>query len=404
MRKPKYMNNGVSVLKFEKHIENTPLSRNSNRGWVNWGTKNQYPFDLLNLYSTSVTHRACIDFAVSSIIGRGIDYEASKMNGDDLISPNYTEDWNTILRKLATDFVLYGMFAFQIIRNKDGKTYSIWHQPMETVRLSPYDEDGQISTAWICEDWSSVGKHTPIELPMFGFQEDETIESSKPYIYVYRQYTPQNVYYSAPMYSSGLKAVQSEVEYLNYELKSISNSFVPTGLLELPPMENEKDKQEIIDEIQKMFVGSDSANSLMIAFGNGTGEQNFHFTPFQASSTNVNLYEAANERTINRIMTAHRISSKALIGLPMDSTGFSNEGTLLESAYQLYNATVGDTNRQIIINTLNSIFKMNGVDIQIVLKPLSFILQTTVASTEKKITDTVDDSTLEEKITTTDKN
>ena len=213
---------------------------------------------------------------------------------------------------------------------------------METVRLSPYDEDGQISTAWICEDWSSVGKHTPIELPMFGFQEDETIESSKPYIYVYRQYTPQNVYYSAPMYSSGLKAVQSEVEYLNYELKSISNSFVPTGLLELPPMENEKDKQEIIDEIQKMFVGSDSANSLMIAFGNGTGEQNFHFTPFQASSTNVNLYEAANERTINRIMTAHRISSKALIGLPMDSTGFSNEGTLLESAYQLYNATVGD--------------------------------------------------------------
>lgn len=397
--------NGLYTLKFDKQIENTPVSRNTNRGWVSYGVRNLYPFDLLNLYAQSVTHRACVDFAVNSIIGNGVDYEAMKINHQDLITPNYTEDWNSILRKISLDFILYGSFAFQIIRNKDGKTYSIYHQPYETVRLSPFDEDGQITSAWICEDWSAVGKYKPIELPMFGFQDDEKIKNGKPYIYVHRSYTPQNVYYSAPVYSSALNAIQAEVEYQNYDLKSVVNNFVPVGMLELAPVETEKDKQDIINNINKMFIGSEAVNSLMITFSNGTEQSPVKFTPFSANATNVNLYESANDRIINRIMTAHRISSKALIGLPMDSTGFSNEGSLLETSYALYNITVGNHNRQVILNTINNVFKMNGIDIELILKPLSF---TTTVATSNDNSDSVErsnDNILEEKETTiTDNN
>ena len=28
---------------FEKQLEGAPICRNSNRGWVNWGQKNDYP-------------------------------------------------------------------------------------------------------------------------------------------------------------------------------------------------------------------------------------------------------------------------------------------------------------------------------------------------------------------------
>lgn len=397
-------NNGLFTLKFDKQIENTPISKNSNRGWISYGVRNLYPFDLLNLYAQSVTHRACCDFAVNSIIGNGVDYDAMKLKNEDIITPNYTEDWNSFLRKIALDYIIYGSFAFQIIRNKDGKTYSIYHQPFETVRLSPFDEDGQITSAWICEDWSATGKYEPKELPMFGFQEEETIDNGKPYIYVYRSYTPQNVYYSAPIYSSALNAIQAEIEYQRWELKSITNNFVPSGMLELAPVESEKDKQDIIENINRMFIGSDAVNSLMITFGNGTEESPVKFTPFTANATNVNLYDASNERTINRIMTAHRISNKGLIGLPMDSTGFSNEGTLLETAYALYNITVGNHNRKVILDAINNVFKLNGVDVELILKPLSF---TTTVASSNNTSDNVqraNDPNIEEQETTIDNN
>ena len=397
--------NGLYTLKFEKQIENTPIARNSNRGWVNYGIKNLYPFDLLNLYAQSVTHRACCDFAVNSIIGNGVDYDAMQIKNTDLITPNYTEDWNSFLRKISLDFVIYGSFAFQIIKNKDGKTYSIYHQPFETVRLSPFDEDGQITSAWICEDWSSVGKYPPRELPMFGFQDEERIAMGKPYIYVYRQYTPQNVYYSAPTYSSALNAIQAEIEFQRYDLKAITNNFVPSGMLELSPVESEKDKQDIINNINRMFVGNEGVNSLMITFGNGTDESPVKFTPFTTNSSNINLYEASNERVVNRILSAHRISNKALIGLPMDNTGFSNEGTLLETAYALYNVTVGNNNRKTIIETINNVFRLNGIDIELVLKPLLFHLDETseINSTKTDNVERVEDNDIEEQISTVKK-
>ena len=35
---------------FEKQMEGAPITRNSNRGWVNWGAKNDYPLKLSELY------------------------------------------------------------------------------------------------------------------------------------------------------------------------------------------------------------------------------------------------------------------------------------------------------------------------------------------------------------------
>ena len=400
MSKNKKITSGVYNLNFDKQIENAPIVKNSQRGWVNYGKKNLYPFDLLNLYSSSVTHRACVDFAVNSIVGNGVDYE--QMEG--IIMPNYAETWDSFVRKIALDYILYGSFAFQIIKNRDGKTYSIYHQPFETVRLSPYDEDGQISSAWICSDWSALGKYQPIELPIFGFQEGYSIKMGQPYLFVYRTYSPQNNYYAAPIYSSALNAIQAEIEHQKFDLKSILNNFVPSGMLEMGPVESDKDKQDIINNINKMFIGSEGVNSLMITFASGNGESPVKFTPFVGNSTNVNLYGEANERTINRILEAHRIPSKALIGLPMDASGFSNQGEMLEAAYNLYNINVGNNNRETIIGTINKFFAMNGVDIKLVLKPLKYNILgknneeeiiTNETETDAKV---VDDNNLEEKV------
>ena len=51
--KPKILtknNSSVISIKMEKQVESAPKTSNSNRGWINWGNKNDYPLQLSNLY------------------------------------------------------------------------------------------------------------------------------------------------------------------------------------------------------------------------------------------------------------------------------------------------------------------------------------------------------------------
>ena len=396
----------VVKINMEKQVENTPIMRDSRRGWINYGTRNMYPLELSNLYYNSPTHKACIDFEVASIVGDGIDYDAMRMDESKLY-PNYQESWDQFLQKIALDYSLFGSYAFQIIRNKDGKTYSFYHQPITDVRCSPRDEDGVITSYWISGDWSAQSKFPPVEIPAFGFQEDEEIKSGKPYLFVYSQYSPDIQYYQIPHYASAIKAIQTETELVRYDLRSVLNNFTASGVLSMNRIDNDEERKMVLDNIEAMFTGSDGANSLMVTFKNSDEENPVTFTRFDKDVNNVNLFEGTNDRLVNRIVSAHRIPSKALIGLNVDSAMLGGEGNLINVAYNLYLKTKGTNDRNAIINTINKMLALNGIDQKIVLKPLSFDLtemenHSTVPDATTNIGETTEND--EEKITSVNEN
>lgn len=362
-------------VKLEKQVENTPVMRDSRRGWINYGIRNMYPLELSNLYYNSPTHKACVDFEVASILGDGIDYEAMQADESKLY-PNYQETWNEFIAKIALDYCLFGSYAFQIIRNKDGQTFSYYHQPIADVRCSPRDEDGVITSYWISSDWSAQSKFPPIEIKAFGFQEDEEIKSGEPYLFVYSTYSPDINYYQIPQYASSIKAIQTEIELVRYDLRSVLNNFTASGVLTMNRIDDDEERKMILENVEAMFTGSDSANSLMITFKENDEQNPVTFTKFDKDVNNVNLFDGTNDRLINRIVSAHRIPSKALIGLNVDSAMLGGEGNLINVAYNLYLKTKGMNDRNAIINTINKMLQMNGIDQKIVLKPLSFNLTT----------------------------
>jgi hypothetical protein len=370
--KPKVSNSGLFLTKLEKQIEGSAITRKNALGWVNYGIRNNYPNLLLDLYNQSPTHRACINFGVQSIVGNGVDYDAMQIDGTQVI-PNYAESWDDLIKNISLDFLIYGSYAIQIIRNKDGKTFSFWHMPLDKVRWSEYDEDGQITSYWICNDWTATGQNPPFEIQAFDMRDDSEIKNGKPYLYVYRQYSPAMTYYTQPHYQAGIKAIQSEIEYVNYDLKTTVNGFVPSGMLVLNEVETDEQRQAIIKNVTQMFQGSENANSVMITFRNNVDENKPEFVPFSANQGNINLYASANERTVSRILASHQIPNASLVGMPdIGQTGFASEADKLETAYQLYNKLTGNSNRMAVVRTLNQMFKMNGVDTEIVMKPLSF--------------------------------
>lgn len=360
---------------FEKQLQGAPINRNSNRGWVNWGLKNDYPIHLSEFYFNSIVHKSCIDFGVSAIVGEGLDYEAMNMEESESM-PNYTQTWEDFIKALATDFLIYGSYAFQIIKNRDGRTYSYYHQPISTVRCSPRDADGNITSYFISSDWTSIGKYPPIELPRFGFTEDEHINNGQAYLFVYETYTPDLTYYTTPKYVGAIKAIQTELELIRYDLRSTMNNFSANGFLVLPRVESEEERIELLRNIKNSFVGADNANSLIVTFSNGDENDSnvAKFVKIDKDSQNVNLFSECNDRNIDRIVTAHRIPTKALIGMPTDTASLGGDGNMLNVSWNLYNKTVATENRNAIVNTINKMFALNGVDTRIVLKPLDFNL------------------------------
>lgn len=371
--KPKVsMGSGVFLTSLEKQIEGSAITRKNALGWVNWGVRNNYPNLLLDLYNQSPTHRSAVNFAVMSILGNGVDYEQMGVNGDEIV-PNYSQSWDEIIKSLALDYIIYGSYAIQIIQNKDGKTFSFWHMPLDKVRWSEYDEDGQITSYWICQDWTATGQFPPFQIEAFDMRDDFKIAKGKPYLYVYRTYSPAMTYYTQPHYQAAIKAIQSEIEYVAYDLKTIVNGFAPSGVLTLPEVETDEERQAVIKNVTKMFQGSENANSVMITFRSNIEDKGVEYVPFTNNSGHVNLYADANQRVINRILEAHQIPNAALIGHPdISNSGFASEADKLEVSYQLYNKLTGNYNRMAVIKTLNQMLKMNGVDTEIIMKPLSF--------------------------------
>lgn len=380
---------------FEKHINNTPVTKSNGKQYVSFGRKNDAPNQILDMYSNSPTLASCIQFCVSALIGNGI-----KLDEGNQIMPNYREDWNSFIRKIATDYLLYGSFAFQIIKNKDNATYSVYHQPLDTVRCSERDADGVIQSWWISADWTAPNKqeNTPIELPSFIMRPDNeyNLKMGQAYLYVYESYSPTMRYYWTPVWWSSVKAVQAEIEYLQNDLAQGTNNFLASGMISLPPAADDEEKQAIVQEIRDTFVGSSNSARLMVCFRNDSDDTPIHFEKFSHDAGEMDIYANANERAISRILEGFSIPSRMLIGLPPVGKGLSSEGKLLEVAFNVYNTLAGKYYRGIILGTVNNLFAMNGIDVQLEVEDIKFDIDSDTTTTEQAVQQDITEENIEE--------
>ena len=159
-----------------------------------------------------------------------------------------------------------------------------------------------------------LGLYPPIYLK--SLKQQDNLVKGEPYLFVYETYTPSQNYYTSPHYSAAIKAIQAECQHVSYDLKNVINSFTPAGALILPDVETDAERQAVIQNVQNLFQGAENSNNLLISFRRNVEEKGVEFLPFTYNSTNVNLYDAANERTISRILAGHQIPSRTLVGLP----------------------------------------------------------------------------------------
>lgn len=372
----------VITVKMEKQLESQPVNKPSPFRWVKWGSRNDYPTRLADLYYKADTHKSCVDFAVTAILGGGVDYKAMSVDSGDT-SPNWQYDWDTLLESLALDYVLYGGYALQVIKNKDNSSYSFYHQPFADVRCAEKNEDGVVESYFVCADWTRTTTFPPVELKSFTFADEDEIKSGKSYLYVFSKYAPEVAYYPVPRYIGALKYIMAEDELSRFDLRSVTNSFNASGFITLPEPDNEDDRKLAIENIKAMFTGADAANSLVVNFRVNDDEKGAEFVKIEKDVNSVNIFNQLNDRIIAKICAGHRISNKSLIGYEAESAMLGGEGNILNRAIQLYEKMVASKDRRAIVTTLNKALRMNGIETELILKPLVIDLDSTVSDTAR---------------------
>ena len=342
---------------IERNIVSPKETQLHGKDFVEWGDNNLYPDYLLSLNETVPTLRSIINGTVDFIVGDDVTiaplhagFENGKMNGMGDTIAEQVED-------LARDYEMYGGFALQIIRGRDGSVAEVYHLPIRFLRANK-----ECDVFYYCEDWQKRGRKDTIVYPAFipglkdrWFELDEETRNrhASSVLYVKTDHTHT---YPVPVYAASVKACETERMVDEYHLNAIANGFCPSIIINFNNgIPSDQMKEEIERNVDDKFGGPKNAGRVMLSWNpskdNATTFETPNITDFGEK------YKALAETSRERIFNAFRAYPN-IFGLST-ATGFSIEE--FDSAFKLYNRTAVRPVQRMIADTYDKIYNQKGV-------------------------------------------
>ena len=319
--------------------------------FVAWGTDNRYSDYLFSLYTECATLQSIINGTVDFVCGNDISCNLPRFektvnkNGDTI---------NDIIQRISTDYLIFGGFALQVIRNSIGEITELYWIDFTKIR-----SDKKNGVFFYSEDWcKSYGRVKYIIYPKFNEND------SNPTSILYYKGNKTRGTYPVPLYNAAITSCELEKKINEFHLNEISNNFLTSKIINFNSGIPDDDlKNEIERNINEKFSGSENAGRLLISFNaNKDSETTITDIPMDDFA---DRYEALHKRSREQIFTAFRATPN-LFGLMTETTGF-NEQEFAE-AFKLYNRTAVKPIQKVIVDTFDKIF---GVDGSITIEPFN---------------------------------
>jgi len=367
----KASNSKVSFVNLSSYTS-PQIVETKNKEWVEFGADNNYFQFLIDRANGSATSGACITGISQMIYGKGLDATDSSKKPEQyarMISL-FKKD---VVRRFAYDLKLSGQCAIQVIYSKDRKSIAkVEHLPIETLRAEKCGaEDKKVQAYYYHPDWVNIKpSEKPLRIPAFGISNTpQPIEI----LYV-KPYESGMYYYSLPDYISGISFSEIEMEFANFAVNNIKNSFAPASLINFNNGVPDEEQQQLVEsKIVSKFQGTSSAGKLIIAF-NDSKESQADITPVQISDAH-NQYEFISNESQSKIMMSHRIVSPMLLGIK-DNSGFGNNAEELKNASILMQNIVINPFQELLTDALDKILAFNNISLNLyfkTLQPLQFV-------------------------------
>ena len=136
-------------------------------------------------------------------------------------------------------------------------------------------------------------------------------------------------------------------------------------------MPTQEERRQIEQSLTDKFVGAANSGKFILTFSDDK-TRTPEITPISVSDADKQ-YLALQELLVSNICAAHRITSKTLMGIDT-ANGFSSNADELINAANFYQNTVVRGFQLNILNTLQTIFSVNNIDLPVEfvqLKPIT---------------------------------
>ena len=352
------------------------FTEKTGRDWVDYGFDNRYGDYLRDLYLGSSIQAAVVNGVSEMIYGDGLDATDREEKPEQWLKTQKlleNSDEN-IMRQLCFDLKLYGQCYVQIIWNRvRTEVAELRFLPAHTVRTGVADAQGRVDCYYVSPDWSRMRepRFAPVKYPALDLED----RSDAAVVYQIKAYQPGIFYYGLPDYVGATNYVELDREISSFHLNNIRNGLFPSMLLSFNNgVPTDEERRTIERHVNDKFSGSGNAGRLLISFNDGSDSAP-QLTPVNPND-NDGMYEFLAKECTTKILAGHRITSPLLFGIRGDGSGFGNNAEELRDAFSLFQNTVVKPYQRTLLDGLQVVFHINGIDLDFyfkTLKPADFI-------------------------------
>ena len=349
------------------------------RDYIEYGTedwRNLYPQFLIDLYYNSSTHAAIINATAEMIAGEDLVCEEDDTNLESYVKlkkflrhANSNESLHQVIKKVAFDFKLQGAYALHIVWNRERTEIAeLYHVPVERVRAGRPNAMGKVDCYYISADWANTRTNKPYPINAFNVN-DRTSGSQLLYT---GAYSPNMDCYHTPDYLAANNWCLVDQKVAEFHLNNIENGFSGSYFVSFANgIPTQEERRQIEQSLVEKFTGASNSGKFILTFSDDK-TRTPEITPISVSDADKQ-YLALQELLVQNILTGHRVTSPMLMGIKSD-TGLGSNVDELNAAGNFYLNTVVKPFQLHILNTLQTIFSVNNMDLPVQfvqLKPIT---------------------------------
>lgn len=334
-----------------ENIENTPMKKpfrvfnfneayvapeykwNLSIGMIEWGTNNEYPRYILDLYNNygSTAHKSIINKKNRLTTGFGLKDISDKT----LLEFTTKYDFNLLLKKCGIDFELFNGFCFEIVWNNEGSSFDIYYVPFHKIRIGIENDEIKEPHYWFSNDWKNHKKegYEPEYISKYNPEK----RKGRQLVYFVEHNPQQEGLYPIPNYSTSLNYIELDYEISKFHLNQVKQGFAPSFILNFATgVPSVEEMDDFYKDFKRNYQGASNSGKIIITYSEGV-EQAPTLTPIQLNDSDERFI-MLQDMVEKNIVMGHEIPPQLVILTP-GKLGSTSERQDLLAEFQSYYIT-----------------------------------------------------------------
>lgn len=303
-----------------------PVEKETRKGeMVNWGTKNNYPSWLYDIYSKTTTMKSIINCITNYVVGGGIEGVDTKL-----------------IRDMVETYCIFGGIPLHIVKNKAGETTKVECLDMRHVRTDKKKEHFYYN-----EGFGDNYQRTSNSILIPKYQKESKYGDS----IMFYSNTKYSVY-PVPEWSAAVKACIIEQKIDDFHYNDLINGFASDVVYNFNSgVPEDEEKKEIEKMIMEKYQGVENAGRPLINFSEDK-EHALEVTPISVADFG-DRYMSLLDNATHKQYAAWRTNAN-LIGITEGNNSFNS--IEFEGLYMLFEAQVIKPIRKIVEGMLSEVY------------------------------------------------